>query len=237
MEAGGLTPRQDPAIRSGIADDAPAGSRAELLAVFGSIVGLSLVLTIRRGVGGVLNFGQSRLLATIAWEVAVAGLLWSFLKRRGWALTRIAGTPSVRDVFRGAGLALVGYGGVIASSIAWYLAAFPTLQHIATTTSVAGHASPLVVAAVCVINPIFEEFLWLAYGLTALEPFGLRVAMFGSIALRTAMHAYQGMLAVVSILPLAVIFTAYYGRTRRLWPVVVAHMIVDTIGLMRVIHG
>jgi membrane protease YdiL (CAAX protease family) len=38
-------------------------------------------------------------------------------------------------------------------------------------------------------------------------------------------------LALVSILPLAVILTAYYLRTGRLWPIVVAHVIFDAASL------
>jgi len=222
-------------IRDAIAEHAPGGSRGELLTVFGTTLGISTLLAIR-GPLGLLDFGQSRLLTTIAWEVGVSALLWPWLRRRGWALGRIAGTPSPWDLPRGVGLALVAYAGFLASSIAWYVTALSTLQR-AVAIPVVGHASPAVVAAICVINPVFEEFLWLAYGLTAFSPFGLRVAVLASVALRTAIHAYQGLLAIIGVLPVAVIFTVYYVRTRRLWPVVVAHMIMDTIGLMRVVHG
>lgn len=223
-------------VRNDIAEHAPAGSRAELLVVFGITLGISAILTIRQGPFGQFDFGQSRLLTTIAWEVGVSALLWPWLSRRGWALGRIAGAPGAWDLPRGIGLAVVAYAGVFASFVAWYVTALATLQS-ATAIPMVGHASPAVVAAMCIINPVFEEFLWLAYGLTAFSPFGLRVAMLASIALRTAVHAYQGLLAVITILPVAVIFTVYYVRTRRLWPVIVAHMIVDTLALMRVVHG
>lgn len=48
---------------------------------------------------------------------------------------------------------------------------------------------------------------------------------------RVAIHAYQGQMALVGITPMAVVFTCYFARTGRLWPVVVAHAIGDAAGL------
>ena len=52
------------------------------------------------------------------------------------------------------------------------------------------------------------------------------------MALRVSVHLYQGpLLAFVAILPLAIVMTWYYARTGRIWPVIVAHVITDAIGL------
>ena len=96
-----------------------------------------------------------------------------------------------------------------------------------------GTVPALLVVAVTVINPVFEEFLWLGYGVNALERFGLGGACVISVALRTLVHAYQGAMAVVGILPLGIVMTLYYAGTRRLWPVIVAHAILDAIALAR----
>ena len=94
-------------------------------------------------------------------------------------------------------------------------------------------AGPLAIILLVLINPVFEELLWLGYFLQRLQPrFGWRVAALVSIALRFAVHTYQGPIAVLGILPIAVVFTWYYIGTRRLWPVVVAHICFDTIGLV-----
>jgi len=44
-------------------------------------------------------------------------------------------------------------------------------------------------------------------------------------------------MAVIGILPLGLVFTYYFARSRRLWPAVVAHMIFDTIGLLQVLQS
>jgi membrane protease YdiL (CAAX protease family) len=70
-----------------------------------------------------------------------------------------------------------------------------------------------------------------------LRPFGNAAAILGSAGLRTLLHAYQGAMALVSILPLGLVFTIYYARSRRIWPVIVAHMLFDVVALLQVIHS
>jgi uncharacterized protein len=203
---------------------------------FGLTVGLPLALAFRRGHLALSDFGQQRLLTTIGAEVVLGGLLWVFLARRGWALARVAGAPRLADVPRGVGVTAVSIAALYASTIAWFLVAPGVLRSASAAFRPHGHAALWVIAVACVVNPLFEEFLWLAYGLTALETFGLPVAMLASIALRTMIHSYQGMTAIIAVLPVGVVFTVYYARTRRLWPVIVAHIIVDTIGLLRIVR-
>lgn len=93
---------------------------------------------------------------------------------------------------------------------------------------------PLAIVVTSVVNPVFEEFLWLGYGVARLaDRIGLRAAAVLSILLRLGVHTYQGPWAVLGVLPLALAFTWYYGRIRRLWPVNVAHVLLDALGLAR----
>jgi membrane protease YdiL (CAAX protease family) len=78
---------------------------------------------------------------------------------------------------------------------------------------------------------VFEELLWLGLGLAAFRRLGIVPAAAVSVGLRLLAHAYQGPLALVTVLPIGVLFTAYYIRTRRLWPIVVAHAFQDTLAL------
>ena len=51
------------------------------------------------------------------------------------------------------------------------------------------------------------------------------------LALRVTLHIGQGAFAFLSILPLGLIFSLYYVRTGRLWPVIGAHAMMDALGL------
>jgi len=202
--------------------------------VFGLTVGVPLVFTIlgRRG----LDFGQQRLLRTLIVELALAALAWPWLRRRGWAFGSIAGAPSPMDVPRGAALALAAYMAYVIAASTW-AAVVPGAWEYLRDTHATGAASAWVIVVASLINPLFEEFLWLGYGYSALLRFGPSVALWASVMLRVLVHAYQGPLAVVGILPLGLVFTCYFARSKRLWPVIVAHIIQDTIGLMQVLHS
>jgi len=52
-----------------------------------------------------------------------------------------------------------------------------------------------------------------------------------SLAIRLTCHLYQGAAGVIGIVPLGFIFTYWYARTGRLWPVVLAHALFDVAGL------
>jgi len=54
--------------------------------------------------------------------------------------------------------------------------------------------------------------------------------------LRLSVHAYQGIYAVIGVLPIAIVFTIFYVKTRRVWPVIVAHIVIDAISLSRLVH-
>jgi membrane protease YdiL (CAAX protease family) len=177
-------------------------------------------------------FTDGRLLRTLATEAILTAALLPWLLRRGWRPLASADAPEPRDVLRGAGLWL----GAIAVTYVGHLALFVTDRQVSaalvSTVPWTGAVSPAVIVAVAVLNPVFEEFLWLGYGVGELQRrLGLRGAMIVSVALRTAVHAYQGVYALLGVLPLGLVFTWYYGRTRRLWPVVVAHVIVDGMAL------
>jgi membrane protease YdiL (CAAX protease family) len=101
-----------------------------------------------------------------------------------------------------------------------------------------GELSWWAVGAALAINPLFEEVLWLGYAVPQLERrIGFYSALLISLALRTAVHYNQGALALISVLPVGLVFTLYYARWRRVWPVVVAHIIVNAFGLGAFISG
>src|SRR5207245_11391369 len=110
------------------------------------------------------------------------------------------------DVWRGIRLAVLSY------LVYWTFAIgsvliVPGVRGLLLAVRPSGSAAASVILLVVLINPIVEEFLWLAYGFTALERYGVAVAVVGSIALRVAIHLYQGWIALFGILPLAVVFT------------------------------
>ncbi len=167
-----------------------------------------------------VEFSDAALLGTLGYEVVVGAVLAFVLRARGWTWNELS-------VHYSPGTTLVGVFLAIATLAAWWAfgEAFGWVPHELT-------GSIPVVAAVSIVNPLFEELIVLAYVVQAMRKrFGLFMAMNVSIAIRLAYHLYQGPMAVIPIALFAVVATIAYVRLGRLWPVIVTHAILDFVAL------
>ena len=208
-------------------------SNGEIALVLGVPFALSLASSIRIGLRGseTAVFTDRNLLLSLALQVIIAGLLLVYLSRRQWRPLDVAGAPELVDLGRGLALWL-GLIGIFYLAVLALYAIAPAAVAILRTRAPTGMISAPVVVAGAVLDPIFEEFLWLGYAIPALgNRFGIRTACVVSVVLRVAAHAYQGRLALLTILPVAVLMTFYFVKSGRLWPIIVAHIIQDAIAL------
>jgi uncharacterized protein len=82
--------------------------------------------------------------------------------------------------------------------------------------------------AVSLVNPLFEELLVCGYVVSALRNRqGLELAMAISVAIRAGYHTYQGTEGVMATIVLGTLCCIWFARTGRLWPLVVAHAVLD----------
>ena len=96
----------------------------------------------------------------------------------------------------------------------------------------APHLSMDLVFLTSTVNGIFEEVFVAGYIITVLAPVrGMWIAINVSTGVRMLYHLYQGPLGILSIVPLGLLFGYVYARTRQLWPLIVAHVLIDIIGL------
>ncbi len=174
---------------------------------------------------------NAELVGGLVIELVLAGTIGIWLWRSGWRPHRQATLPfEPQDLVRALGL----WVGAILSVACWALVCrllWPNLLAISEQTEIVGAPHVLVSLAFSVFNAVFEELLWLALGIAAFRRFGLATAATISVALRLLAHAYQGPLALVTILPVGIVFTVYYIRSRRLWPIVIAHAFQDVLAL------
>lgn len=171
--------------------------------------------------GEAVSFGNAELLGTVVYELVVGAIIWLALRSRGWKWSDFSFHYS-------AGTALVGVGLAVVTLVAWCL-----LERVLGRVPTDASAHAVVVLALSIVNPLFEELLVLAYVVQSMRKrFGLVTAMNVSIAIRVVYHLYQGPLAVIPIALFGVIVTIAYVRLGRLWPVVLAHGLIDFIALM-----
>ena len=180
---------------------------------------------------GPIALTDSLLLQSWAVQLLLSATLGVWLWRLGWRPHRTATRPfDWADLLRG----LVLWVAAFAAVVGWALVVrtlLPDLYVAAGEIRFTGRPHLAVVVSYSLFNAVFEELLWLGLGFAAFRRLGLVWAGAFSIALRIMIHAYQGPLAVITIVPMAVLFTAYYIRTRRLWPIVAAHAFQDLLSL------
>jgi uncharacterized protein len=214
-----------------VLDKLPARTAAAGLLLPVCLVVLLSALSRRVVRSNAMALSDAVLLESLALELVLAGTVGFWLWRRGWRPLQSATYPFDRlDLPRGIAL----WGAAIIAVGAWAFLCrilIPDLLEVAKQVHIMGGAHFSVSLIYSAINAVFEEFLWLGLGFAAFRRYGDLVAGSISAALRVLAHAYQGPLALVTVLPVAVLFTLYYARTRRLWPVIVAHAFQDTLAL------
>ncbi|GAA4409340.1 hypothetical protein GCM10023147_52600 [Tsukamurella soli] len=82
-----------------------------------------------------------------------------------------------------------------------------------------------------IANALAEEVVVVGYLTTRLRQlgFGAATTLAASAVLRGSYHLYQGFGAGLGNLVMGLIFGAAYLRWRRLWPLVIAHAIMDIV--------
>jgi membrane protease YdiL (CAAX protease family) len=91
------------------------------------------------------------------------------------------------------------------------------------------------------VNGIFEElFVGRLHHHALRDVRGVWTAINVSTVVRLLYHLYQGPIGVITIIPMGLLYGYVYARTRLLWPLIFAHVLIDIIGLSalgRLIEG
>jgi len=186
----------------------------------------------KRSYFDVIDFGlnASVVVQLLAWGVLGLYLLWrTGLPPAGVGLARFLLRP---DLLGGVGLAaLIGLPG-----LALYLAA--RALHINASVIPSGlgdtwwRVPMLIVTAFA--DGWAEEIIVVGYLLTRLGQLGVgpRAALVWSSLLRGGYHLYQGFGAGLGNLVMGLVFGYAWQRTGRLWPLVVAHGLIDTVAFV-----
>jgi membrane protease YdiL (CAAX protease family) len=184
------------------------------------------------------------LVYTVAYEAAVFLLLAAFLHVRGRTILRlIGGRPRLRDLAVGLGLASI----PTVFSLAVLVVAMliePQLYARAgagagagagaarAAAPIANHWTLAIVILASIVNPIFEEVFVCGYVVSVLSPWtGRWKALGASVAIRSLYHVYQGAYGCISVGLTGLLFGGWYVRYGRLWPLVIAHGLLDFLGL------
>lgn len=177
--------------------------------------------------GGPQAIDPNWLAGLLCMEIPILATIGLFLRERGWTWDRLGPPPSWRDLPPGLALALG------TALLFWVLQAVAASAGLETPPP--DEAVPVqpgmnwaLVLAVSAVNGFYEEALVCGYLISALR--GKRAmwtAIHLSTAIRVAYHLYQGDVGVLSIVPMGLAYAWLYAVTGRLWPLVLAHAVLD----------
>ena len=198
------------------------------LPIFASIMTLAAPNSLRSPV-----FANAELFAAILFEVIQLGFLAWFLRIRGWTLEKFGLAFSWSGTAIGLALLGVTYALVVGVQyVAQVVFQYDMQAAIARAPKFDENLSMQLLFLNSVVNAIAEELFVAGYVITALQPRrGMWVAINASVVVRLLYHLYQGPIGVLAAVPMGLLYGYLYSRTRQLWPLVVAHVLLVLVTL------
>jgi membrane protease YdiL (CAAX protease family) len=198
-------------------------SVASIRALFGPLTGRAALL-----------FDDHRVWTLLIYQLSVTPVIAYILWERGWKWPDFSVRITPRGVLQGLALAV----GAFALSKAGFILTSSVATASVSSAAAVIPAGPGIFAIggllfAAIVKAIFEELLVVAYVVQSLRGrFGIALAVNMSIALRMSFHLYQGPGAFLSFAAFGLVFTLFYIRTGRLWPLIVAHALVEAVQLI-----
>ncbi|MHB1949989.1 MAG: CPBP family intramembrane glutamic endopeptidase [Acidiferrobacteraceae bacterium] len=95
-----------------------------------------------------------------------------------------------------------------------------------------------VVALFMVIDPFVEELIGRAFIIREAYSFTGRywTGIVISVLVTTSYHLYEGWIALAPVATIFLVFAVYYARTRRAWPIIMAHLGYDLVAVAARLH-
>lgn len=200
--------------------------------VLRGLAGQTVALNPRRSYFDLIDLGLNLAYLTqlLAWGALAVYLLW----RSGFGPARIGlRRPQLRpDLLGGLALAaLIGIPGLglyVASRALGFSAAV-----VPTELGDTWWRIPMLLG-VSFANGWAEEVVVVGYLLTRLRQFRVNpiTALVASSVLRGAYHLYQGFGAGLGNIVMGLIFGYVWQRTGRLWPLIIAHFVIDAVAFV-----
>jgi len=238
--------RQCPRCGTGLAavESPPTSDRRvrvfELLLVLFVAFSASIVASFQQLFGGAPTptaYGGMDWVYSSLHELVALGVLGYVLFRQGRGFAGIGRRWKFTDIPLSLVLLAAAYG----AYAVWILGVerrFITASHEAARQAELSRqffASGVTVSLVffMIINGFFEELIVRAFVITELRQLtgSAAIAIAASVAIQFSYHLYQGVPAAVSYIPVFLIFSIYYQRTNRIFPVALAHVVMDFIVL------
>jgi membrane protease YdiL (CAAX protease family) len=238
-------------LDSGIASPPPAASLVPSISNFHRWIDLSLVLLVAFAGHiftsinlafhpGALNYSNSRLGLGVLEEAIALALFLVLFQRQGRRIQDIGFGFRWTDLPKAVGLVLAAFTAIWVMTVivryVYFLVMLTSIHDGPRSNFLA--ASIWLMIPFSIINPFFEEILVRGYLMT--EFISLRksvvLATVVSLAVQTSYHLYYGVLGAATVGVGLSVFAIYYAKSRRLMPIILAHMLWDFTTVLSKLH-
>ena len=205
-------------------------SGGEVFLVFAVCFGLGII---RRNIGqhlmpGAPLHGEFGLVTIAIYQLLVLALVFLYIGRiRGWSFASFGFQISWK--WTGLGMLLF-----VPAKLIFVLRRLIVSPN--TAGLLAGQIALPIIIISSIIMGIFEELMEVGYVIKVTEKYGMWSAVFTSALIRTVIHAYQGAAGMACVFVIGVTFALVYWKLRQLWPLIVAHILIDIIGDLQYAH-
>lgn len=165
----------------------------------------------------------------IYYSVVFAGIIL-FLRKRGKILDLNMPTNLIMTII--GGIILCVFNEFICSFIYLFAGQFNVPENlIQSNQSIKGNnLNPVLLVIYSIINSVFKEVIVVGYTITELSiQKGTAFAVNISIIIRVLFYLHAGPVAIISIIPLGLIYALAYLKWKNIWMLIAAEMIVDLI--------
>lgn len=181
---------------------------------------------------------QYRLWTGVMTEATSLIVLWYVLSRQARSWKDIGWSFRAKDIPVGLGLMVLASLTATAALLPFQLVYRAESGHFLQPKSIQPlfgfGISALSVTFIC-LNPFFEELIVRAYTMSEVLSLGGRqwLAVLVSVAVQVSYHLYQGLVNTAALIFVFAVLSIYFVRTRRIGPVIVAHLAYDMLFLLR----
>ncbi|MQA38776.1 CPBP family intramembrane metalloprotease [Rugamonas sp. FT29W] len=202
----------------------PAWQALLVMAIcFGGVIAYSLGSAF--GGSGVSGFSDRDFAAIIAQELLPACMALAVLRLNRYPLATLLPKPSWGGL--GVGVMLYAATCLASTSVGLLLGEQPA-QPIDEMMA-QSHVTLYGLLPLALVNAAFEEVFLLAYLQRGLRRFGASNAIGIVILVRLLCYWYQGPVGAAGMLAMGLVFSIYYARTGRLFPVMAAHFVAGLL--------
>jgi membrane protease YdiL (CAAX protease family) len=187
------------------------------------------------------SYSNMRLITGICDEIIGLLLFLVLFKRQGRRLQDIGLSFRWTDLPKALGLVVVA---VVAMWTMWFVVNYGWLlitlrfPQWPDTHAMFSTSSLWLFLPFLLLNPFFEEILVRGYLMTELIDLrkSVLLATVASIVVQTSYHLYYGVAGAVVVGSGLTVLAIYFAKSRRLMPVILAHMLWDSTALLGFLH-